>query len=86
MQTALFHSYQRGRERPLHNRDHQTSDVCIRGIRTVSGTISTESRAKMLFLTIIKGHNLCFRVRRPRVLVAGVILYQTTWVLLPGGA
>jgi len=50
----------------------------------MSGTISTKSRLNMLFLTLVKGHNLCFRVRRPRTLVAGVILYHTTWVLLPG--
>ena len=58
--------------------------ACKSGIPKVSGTISTESRVKMLFLTLLAGHNLCFRVRRPRALFAGVILYQTTWVLLPG--
>lgn len=56
----------------------------IGGFRTVSGTISTESRIKMLFLTLVGGHKLSFRVRRPQAVVAGVILYQTTWVLLPG--
>ena len=50
----------------------------------MSGTISTQSRAKMMFLTLCKGHRLTFRVRRPHALVAGIILYQTTWVLMPG--
>jgi len=50
----------------------------------VSGTISTASRTNMLFLTLVKGHNLCFRTRRPRLLFAGIVLYQTTWTLLPG--
>ncbi len=50
----------------------------------MSGTIATKSRFEMLFLTMFKGHSLFFTTRRPRLLLMGVILYDTTWVLLPG--
>ncbi|GJM26992.1 MAG: hypothetical protein DHS20C16_34070 [Phycisphaerae bacterium] len=50
----------------------------------MSGTIATKSRIEMLFLTMFKGHSLFFTTRRPRLLLMGVILYDTTWVLLPG--
>ena len=50
---------------------------------TMSGTIATKSRFEMLFLTVVKGHSLFFTKRRPRLLLLGVILYDTTWILLP---
>jgi len=40
----------------------------------------------MLFLTLFKGYNLFFTRRRPRVLMLGFVLYDTTWVLLPSAA
>ena len=50
----------------------------------MSGTIATKSRIEMLFLTMFKGHSLFFKTRRPRILLLGVIMYDTTWILLPG--
>jgi hypothetical protein len=49
----------------------------------MSGTIATKSRFEMLFLTVVKGHSLFFTKRRPRLLLLGVILYDTTYILLP---
>jgi hypothetical protein len=37
----------------------------------------------MLFLTLFKGYSLFFTRRRPRLLLLGIVMYDTTWVLLP---
>ena len=49
----------------------------------MSGTIQTKSRFEMLFLTKVRGHSTFFVTRRPKLFLLGIVLYDTTWVLLP---